>query len=48
MNGRSFFGRPRVWDRKPIGLGVCVSVARPMKWRATMNMPHAMPTLSLA
>ncbi|MBB3727662.1 hypothetical protein FHR33_003522 [Nonomuraea dietziae] len=30
-----------------MGLGVCVSVDRPIVCSAVMNSPHAMPTLSL-
>ena len=31
-----------------MGLGVCVSVARPMWWMAAMKKPAAMPTDSRA
>ena len=44
--GRSFSGRPSRVLRKAMGDGVWVSVARPMSWRAVMNMPAAMPVLS--
>ena len=46
MNGRSDVGRSRIVDRNAIGVGVCVSVAKPMWWSAATNMPAAMPTLS--
>ena len=42
--GFSWGGRPRISFRKPIGDGVCVSVARPERWRATSRNPHAIPT----
>ena len=48
MYGRSFSGRPRIVDRNAIGLGVCVSVAKPILCKAMTNNPHAIPTLSLA
>jgi hypothetical protein len=39
----SFFGRPRVSPRKPIGLGVWVSVASPARCRQASRKPAAMP-----
>ena len=47
QNGRSLVGRSSMWLRNFIGDGVCVSVERPIWWSAAMNMPAAIPTLSL-
>lgn len=47
-NGLSFFGRPRISFRKPMGLGVCVSAASPAWWSAAMRNPVAIPTDSMA
>ena len=46
-NGRSFFGRPRIELRNPIGFGVCVTVTSPAVWTAAINSPHAIPTDSI-
>jgi hypothetical protein len=42
--GFSFFGRPRIDERNPIGLGVCVNVVSPATCRAVSRHPHTIPT----
>ena len=46
MYGFSLFGRPHSSLRKPIGLGVCVSVASPAWCRAAIRKPVAIETNS--
>ena len=47
FSGFSFAGRPQMSRRKPIGEGVCVSVASPALCSAVSRKPQAMPTLSV-
>jgi hypothetical protein len=42
--GFSAAGRPQISFKKPIGLGVCVSVAKPAWCKAARRKPVAMPT----
>ena len=43
----TLFGRSKISFKNFIGVGVCVRVAKPMRCRAVIKNPAAMPTLSL-
>src|SRR5260370_35618782 len=45
-NGRSFFGRFRMFARNPMGLGGGVRLARPLTWSAARRNPVPSPTSS--